>query len=117
MSLEQAKVDQRDAELREWKAKLERLQTEIDRAPANARIRYDNELQSLREQFNSLQIRWTEVKANSSEAWQDLKGGLSEAWDKFKKSMHTAPSRFDNKKSKADENQTSLREMQTPTGK
>lgn len=95
MDIDQVKTEKREAQLREWKAKLEQLQAKADQATADAKIQYQQEVDKLRGQFGSLQSRLSELKSSSDAALGDMKSGFQSAWNEFSAALKQASARFE----------------------
>lgn len=95
MNLKEAYQQKMDAQFKEWQAKIDLLKAKADQAKAEQKIKYYEQIESLRvkqqhvhekleEMRSASESAWEELKAGVDLAWQDLKGSVERAMDKFK---------------------------------
>ena len=82
------------AQLREWDARVDALNASVKVASADARIKYENELESLRSQRAAVQGMLSELGRRSENAWADVKLGAEKAWAEMNKSMEQVAAHF-----------------------
>lgn len=83
-----------EAQLSEWGAEIDNLQARADRATADTRQDYYDEIAVLRAKQTSMQAKLQELRAANNDAWGDLKDGLDRSWRQVKDSFSKAASRF-----------------------
>jgi hypothetical protein len=83
-----------EAELKEWDAKLDQLSAKAQEATADARISYENELESLKSKRAAAHEALEELGKHSRNAWEDVKDGAQNAWHEVGKAMERVASRF-----------------------
>jgi hypothetical protein len=83
-----------EAELKEWDAKLDQLSAKAQEATADARISYENELETLKSKRAAAHEALEELGKHSRNAWEDVKDGAQNAWHEVGKAMERVASRF-----------------------
>jgi hypothetical protein len=84
-----------DAQLHEWQAKIEVLKAKAEKAEAEQKIKYHEEIETLRKLQQQVEAKldqlrnagsgaWDELKSGVDRAVQDLQGAVESALDKFK---------------------------------
>ena len=93
---------QRDAYVEKCKAQLDQLNAKVDllqanakEAGADARIKYEQELDQIREKREATRSKLDELQSASEDAWQDVKAGFERSWNAFSESVKRAVQRFD----------------------
>lgn len=83
-----------EAQLREWDAKLDQIGAKARVAAADARIGYENELESLNSKRAAAQKTVEELGKRGENAWEDLKDGAEKVWDEMGKATEKVVARF-----------------------
>jgi uncharacterized coiled-coil DUF342 family protein len=83
-----------EAQLSEWGAEIDKLKARADKATADTRQGYYDEIETLRAKRASMQAKLQELKASSDDAWGDLKEGLDRSWNQVRDSFNKAAARF-----------------------
>lgn len=94
MSMKQAYVEKVQARLNEWDSEIEQLKARADEAEADAKIKYYEQIETLREQQQKAQSKLDDLRASGEDAWEDMKAGVQSAWDSLEKAAKDAKSRF-----------------------
>jgi chromosome segregation ATPase len=94
MASRQAYVQKLNAQLKEWDAKLDQLSAKAQKATADARINYENELESLRARRAVANRKLEELGQRGESAWEDMKDGVEKVWDEMGKAMEKVAARF-----------------------
>ena len=94
MSMKQAYVEKIQASLNDWDAEIEKLKARADEAKADAKIKYYQQHEKLREEQREAQAKLDELRASGDDAWEDMKAGVESAWDSLEKAAKDATSRF-----------------------
>jgi chromosome segregation ATPase len=95
-------MEEKNAYIKKFNARIQELQADLDKLDAKAhkseadmRIKYENEINQLKQKQTEAQAKleeiknasedaWTEFKAGADKAYEDLKSSWKAAWDKFK---------------------------------
>ena len=83
----QAKME---AQLKEVTAKLADLAAKADKAQADAKVKYQEQITQLKAKLNETQGRLQKIKASSGEAWLALKDGTEKAWSELRGALDGA---------------------------
>lgn len=95
MDTKEAYKKKMEAHLNEWGAQINLLAAKAASASADAKLRYAQDLDKLRDKQRQASMKmkeldeasgdaWEKVKSSTDELWDDLKSGVSHAMDKFK---------------------------------
>ena len=82
------------AQLDEWKADIAKLRAKAEKAQAEARLKYMEEVDDLRAQQKKAEARLEALQNAHGEAWKDMKSGVEAAWDEMGDAMKRAWGRF-----------------------
>ncbi len=94
MSKKEAFEKQFEARLKEWKAEVDVLRAKADKADAEMRIKYHEQIDELQEKEKEIRSQLSSLKNAGEESWQDLKKGLQEASDSLSKSFSSIKAKF-----------------------
>jgi hypothetical protein len=83
-----------EAQLNEWEAKLKLLSAKAQKATADARIGYENEIKLLKSKRAAARKALAELGERSDSAWEDMKDGLEKTWDEMGKAIEKIAARF-----------------------
>lgn len=83
-----------EAQLRAWDAKLDQLGAKAKMATADARISYENELESLKSKRAAAHKTLKELAERGENAWEDMKDGAERVWDEMGKAVEKVAARF-----------------------
>jgi len=78
------------AQLDEWNADLERLEAKGRKANADAKLKYDKEISSIRERMSEARKKAAEIQNANESAWEDLRQGAEDAWNRLKEAVQQA---------------------------
>lgn len=92
--LKVAYLANREAELKEWDAKILQLEAKAEQAQAQVKILYYEQLESLRTKQTSVREKLHLLKQSSGAAWETLKIGLENAWHDLKGGLTSAAAKF-----------------------
>lgn len=83
-----------EAQLKEWDAKLDVLSAKAQKATADARINYENELESLKSKRAAAFRMLEDMGERGENAWEDMKDGVEKVWDEMSKAIEKVAARF-----------------------
>lgn len=83
-----------ETQLSEWGAEIDALKARADKAAADTRQGYYDQIEALRAKQASMQAKLQELKTSGDDAWGDLKEGLDHSWNQVKDSFSNAAARF-----------------------
>lgn len=95
MDTKEAYKQKMEAHLKEWGAQINLLAAKAASANADAKLKYAQDLDKLRDKQRQANAKmkeleeasgdaWDKVKSSADELWDDLKSGVSHTMDKFK---------------------------------
>jgi uncharacterized coiled-coil DUF342 family protein len=87
-------IDKLAAQLKEWSAKIDELETKARAAKAEAKAGYENQIRQLKEKRDAAAKRLQELRGASTEAWDTLKAGAETAWTDLKNAVTAAKEKF-----------------------
>jgi uncharacterized coiled-coil DUF342 family protein len=94
MTTKEAYQQKLEAQLDEWNAEIAKLKAKADKAEAEIRIAYNQQIEDLRTKEDAMRQKLNELKNSSESAWQDLKSGIDRAWSSLSDSIKSAQARF-----------------------
>ena len=89
-----AYVKKMKAKLDEWNAEIAKLEAQAKQKEADAQVRYQDEIETLKDRRNAAKEKLDKIREGGSEAWNDLKGGFEQAVDSIGDALRSAQSRF-----------------------
>ena len=87
-------IDQLAAQLKEWSAKIDELESKARAAKADVKTSYENQIRQLKEKRDGAKQKLQELKGASAEAWDILKAGAETSWADLKKAVTAATEKF-----------------------
>jgi len=87
-------IDMLAAQLKEWSAKIDELETRARTAQAEAKTGYEHQIKQLKDKRDAAAKRLQELRDASGGAWDALKVGAEAAWTDLKKSVTEAKEKF-----------------------
>ena len=94
MSEKEAYQQKIEAEIKEWGAKIDQLESKTEKASAEAKIQFKEQLAALNRKKDAAKAKLQELKNASEGAWESAKSGLDSAWSDLKASLENTVSRF-----------------------
>jgi predicted nucleic acid-binding Zn-ribbon protein len=82
------------ARLREWRANIDALKARADQAEAEQKIKYYDEIESLRTKQQQVQEKLEELRTASAGAWDEVKAGVEGAWADLQDAAQRAADKF-----------------------
>ena len=86
-----------EAQLKEFAAKIEILAVKAEKAKAEAKVKYYEQIEGLRAKQEAVRQKLQSLKEPGTEAWGDLKKGIDSALADLKVAVQSAVSRFKEK--------------------
>ena len=94
MELKDAYQDKMNARLREWQAKIDALKARADQAEAEQKIKYNEEIETLRTKQQKVQQKLEELRSAGEGAWEEVKAGVEVAWTDLEDAVQRAADKF-----------------------
>jgi chromosome segregation ATPase len=83
-----------EAQLKEWKAKIEMLEEKAAKATGETRTELLGAIGELRQKKEVVKEKWTELQKESGAAWDKMREGLDKAAVELKNALDKVVSRF-----------------------
>lgn len=83
-----------EAQLREWKAKIEMLEEKAAKATGETRAELLRAIGELRQKKEMVKEKWAVLQKESGAAWDKMREGLDRAVSELKDALDKAISRF-----------------------
>jgi phage host-nuclease inhibitor protein Gam len=83
-----------EAQFGEWGKEIDKLQAKADKAAADTKQGYLDQIKDLRAKQAAMQAKLQELKTANEGAWGDLKEGLDKSWNETKDAFNKAADRF-----------------------
>jgi predicted nucleic acid-binding Zn-ribbon protein len=87
-------IDKLAAQLKEWSARIDELQTKANTAKDDVKIGYENHIKHLQEKRDTANHKLQELKAAGTDAWETLMAGAEAAWKDLEKAFTAAKDKF-----------------------
>jgi len=81
-------------QLDDWSTEIDKLKAKADKAKDNAKLEYQEQIESLNLKRQEAQGKLKELKEASGDAWEDIKSGVDLAWNSLSEAVKSATSRF-----------------------
>mgnify|MGYP000314631334 CR=1 FL=1 len=94
MSNRDAYIEKMKARIDEWNADIAKLEARARQAEADMKIKYEEQLETMRQQREHAREKMHEIQHASEEAWESLRHGMESAWDSMTKAFRDAADRF-----------------------
>jgi len=94
MSAKEAYEQKLQARLDEWKAEIDKLKAKADGGEADARLRYEKEIDNLQKKQAEAREKLEELRKAGDDAWEDLKAGMENVWSSLEDAIGKATARF-----------------------
>lgn len=83
-----------EAQLNEWKEKIELLETKAVHVTAETKAQLTREIDELLQKKEVLKKKWSELQKASGDEWESLKGGMDRASAELKSALDKVASHF-----------------------
>jgi len=80
MSDREVYIEKMAAKLKEWDAKIEKLEVKARNAKADVKKEYDEQIRELKKQRDKVQNRIHKLRESGDDTWDELKTGLEKSW-------------------------------------
>jgi chromosome segregation ATPase len=91
----EAYVAKLKTQLDEWNAELDQLEARVRGAAADVRLKYEEQLRSLRQQRDEARRKLEQIQSAAADAWEQLTQGVEDAWNALKEAVTKAKAQFD----------------------
>jgi uncharacterized coiled-coil DUF342 family protein len=87
-------IDKMAAQLKEWSAGIDELETRVGTAKAGVKEGYEKRIHELKEKRDAVTRKLQETRKSSDDAWETLKAGVDHAWKDLKDAITAAREKF-----------------------
>ncbi len=87
-------IDKVAAQLKEWSARIDELESKASAAKADMKTGYENQIKQLKDKRDASMQKLQELKGASGDAWETLKTGAEAAWADLRTAVTAAKERF-----------------------
>ncbi|HAM52786.1 MAG TPA: hypothetical protein DCP92_19600 [Nitrospiraceae bacterium] len=87
-------IDKLAAQLKEWSASVDELESNARAAKANVKNEYEKQIRQMKDKRDTAFQKLQELKGASTDAWDTLKAGSEAAWADLKNAVAAAKERF-----------------------
>lgn len=94
MDRKEAYREKLDAQLKEWKTRIDQLEGRVATLSAEAKAELVREIHELRARKMVVQEKWNELQKTGGEAWDAMREGVEKAAADLKESLERVISRF-----------------------
>ena len=91
-----AYVEKMKAMIDQWNAEIGKLEARTREAQADAKIEYEKQLATLREQRDAAETQMDKARKASEAAWSDMQQGFVKAWEDISRAATDAMNRYRN---------------------
>jgi len=83
-----------DTQFKQLDIQIKKLSVMAGKAAGDAKIKYNKQIDALKEKQQAVKGKLEEIKKSSANAWTDIKSGIDKSSQEFKKAINAAVSRF-----------------------
>ncbi len=83
-----------EAQLKEWKTKIEMLEAKGSKLTAATKTEFLKDMEELRNKKGVVKEKWNELQKMSGESWDAMKGKVEKASAELKSALDKVASRF-----------------------
>jgi uncharacterized coiled-coil DUF342 family protein len=94
MKSREEQIDKLAAQLKEWSANIDELESKARAAKADVKTNYENQIRQLKDKRDGSKQKLQELKGASAEAWDILKAGAETSWTDLKNAVTAAKEKF-----------------------
>jgi len=87
-------IDKLAAQLKEWSAKVDELESKANAAKADMKTEYEKQIKQMKDKRDTAMQKLQELKGASTEAWDTLRAGSEVAWTELKNAVTAAKDKF-----------------------
>ncbi len=94
MSTRDAYVQKLKAQIDDWNADISKLEAKAGQAAADARIKYEQSLDSLRAERDQVSNKLEQIQESSEDAWEGFQDSAEDLWERSKAAFAAAKAEF-----------------------
>jgi F0F1-type ATP synthase membrane subunit b/b' len=89
-----AYISKIEAQLDEWRAEIDKMQAKAKGASADARMKWQKEVDDLRAMQKEAEVKLDKLKAEQSAAWTNFKSDVEASWERLGKAVRSSVNEF-----------------------
>ena len=94
MSTKQLYQKEIEGKLEALDAQMAEMQAKVDKASADLKVQYYEQLRTLSERRETVQLKLQKLNQSGEAAWETMKGGVENAYGELKQAFDKAVSQF-----------------------
>lgn len=94
MGMKDAYQQKMNAQLEEWQHKIDALKSKADKAEAEQKLKFYEQIESLRTKQMAVHEKLEELRTASESAWEEVKAGVELAWRDLEQTFERAVNKF-----------------------
>lgn len=83
-----------EEQIQNWSSEIKKMEAHVEKAQADAKLQYQDNLKQMREERNKAQEKLQEIQQAGDGAWDDMQKGAEDTWKVLENSFNRALSRF-----------------------
>lgn len=83
-----------ESQLKEWKSKIDMLESKASTLSSEAKASLLKEIEELRGKKTVLKDKWNELQKTGGDTWDKMKGGVEKSAEELKKAVDKVVDRF-----------------------
>ena len=87
-------IDMMSKQLKEWSAKIDELESQVDTVSAEMKSAYTERILYIKDKRDAMSRKLQEVRGASGDAWKTLTTGMDKAWGDFKDAFMSSVDKF-----------------------
>ncbi len=95
MSTRDGYVQKLKAQIDDWNADISKLEAKAGQAAADARIKYEQSLDSLRAERDQVSNKLEQIQESSEDAWEGFQDSAEDLWERSKAAFAAAKAEFE----------------------
>lgn len=84
-----------EAKMKKLGAEIDALQAKANLAKADAKVKYQEQLVTLREKQTAAAAKFDSLKGSAGNAWEEMQAGVNSAWKELQTAFDKAKSELD----------------------
>ncbi|MBN1882385.1 MAG: hypothetical protein JW885_09445 [Deltaproteobacteria bacterium] len=103
-----------EEQLKQLATNIDKLAEKVGKTGGELRVKYNEQVEELKKNMSSANVKFTELKGTSGEAWAELKIGFEKAFGALKDAFKNASAKINTDSSATEEKPKSTAEEKPP---
>lgn len=87
-------IQKMKAQLDQWGIEIDKLTAQAEVAQAEAKLKYQAQLETLKQQREAAKLKLHELQSSGEDAWESVREGMESGWESLTKAIKDAMSHF-----------------------